>query len=140
MASPPKWLAELVDRVSEQIYAVDVLAPLGCHFYRNKTLNQWEVTLFASRTATIGGKQDGRVTASRFNVDLRRLLQVFPDSVECHWQALSLGPDDQLGPHLSIEGEYKGHLFWLRVLAVAPRQIDIGRTADAYSMRLVDHW
>lgn len=140
MADPPSWLADLVNNAATHVYAVDILAPLGCHYYHNRARDQWEVTLFASRTVTVGGKRDGRVTPSRFRTDLTGLMEIFGDEALCNWQALSLGPDDDLGPHISIESQFEDHSVWLRILATAPPRYEEGRSVHAYTMKLEDHW
>lgn len=140
MSAPPSWLAEMAEGVAATLYAVDVLAPLGCHRYHNRALDQWEVTLFAAKTETIGGRYDGRKSPSKFHVDVCALFELFTPVTAFHWQALSLGPDDDLGPHLSLEGVYQGHSVWLRILASAPSHYRIGRLADAYTLRLEDVW
>ncbi len=137
---PPSWLARLADNVASQFYAADILAPLGCHYYHNKALDQYEVTLFASRTEIVGGKFDGVQTESRFNLDLKGLMNLFRDVITCHWQPQLLGPDDELGPHISIEGTYENRSVWLRVLAKPPERYSAGREAIAYEMRLKDIW
>ncbi len=140
MSLPPAWLSDLADCVAEQFYATDVLAPLGCHYHHNRPLDQWEVTLFASRTEVVGGKLDGVTTTSGFSLDLKPIFRMFDEVINFHWQTVSMGPDDDLGPHVSIEGQNEGHSVWLRVLATPPAQFDTGRTLNAYSMRLEDAW
>lgn len=119
---------------------VDILAPIGCHCYHNRAIDQWELTLFASATETVGGQYDGRRTTSRFVLNLENILDNFDTVNKFHWQAHALGPLDDLGPHLSIEGTVDGHSVWLRVLASPPEEVDAGRTFEAYSLRLTDHW
>jgi hypothetical protein len=140
MPSPPDWLSHLADRVAEQFHATDVLSPLGCHFYHNLALDQWEVTLFASKTEIVGGKLDGVATTSNFSLDLKETFQVFDEVTNFHWQTASLGPDDDLGPHVSVEGLFEGNSVWVRVLSNPPAQFDTGRTLNAYSLRLEDVW
>ena len=57
MANPPDWLSELANAVAGDILPVDILAPVGCHYWTNGAI--WEVTLFVSKTETQGGACDG---------------------------------------------------------------------------------
>lgn len=138
MANPPEWLQDLTDRVAEAIEAVDVLAPLGCHYA--ETSEGWEITLFAASTEIIGGDQDGRRRPSRFFLDLDRVKSVF-ESVESYmWQAQGLGAMDDVGPHIAILGRYAGHPVWLRIPSVAPRQFPPGRRANVHQQNWEEVW
>jgi hypothetical protein len=119
---------------------LDVLAPLGCHYYYNEPAEQWEVALFASNTEVVGGKRDGSLKPSRFSVDLQRVIAEFDSVSALHWQTLSMGPADELGPHLSLEGTFESRSVWLRILAHAPARFESGRYFRLYEMRLEDIW
>jgi hypothetical protein len=140
MATPPSWLAQLANDVVGQMTPADVLAPVGCHHYHNQAHDQWEVTIFVANTETIGGPCDGRQSPSRFHLDVLGLLTMFEHAEQVHWQAHSLGEEDDLGPHFSIEGTYGGQSIWLRVLASAPEQFEAGRYYHANEMRMVEVW
>jgi hypothetical protein len=140
MTSPPHWLADLASEVTAQLAAVDVLAPIGCHYYYNGDEAQWEVTLFASNTETVGGPSDGRLTHSNFTANLSGLAGVFSAVFEFHWQALRLGDEDEIGPHISIEGLYRGEPVWLRLLATPPAQFEAGRILNTQELRLENRW
>ncbi len=127
MSNPPDWLASLTDQVAAVFVAVDLLAPLACHYSTNEGL--WEVTLFAAPTEIIGGPQDGRVRPSRFHLDVKPLLEQFDQVDSAYWQAQGLGRDDDLGPHFGIEGTYQGHHVWLRLPALPPKRFPPGRQA-----------
>ncbi len=140
MIRPPNWLAETVNRVATRFHSADSLAPLGCHYYHDEQHGIWEVTIFVSRTETVGGELDGKFTNSRFSVDLTGLESIFSEIERFSWQAASLGDDDDLGPHLAVEGRIKGHHVWLRIVANPPPQYEAGRIADAYDMQFRDRW
>lgn len=53
-------------------------------------------------------------------MDLKALWSAFDEIVEIHWNAHPLGPHDQDGAYVAVEGRYQGHEVWLRVLAEAP--------------------
>ena len=143
MASPPSWLARMTNRVAELICGIDVLAPIGCHYHCTRfPHNQWEVTLFVGKTEIVGGSQDGSQFSSPFTVDLEQLIAVFSEVTSFHWQALTVGAKDELGPHISVEGYFEGHSVWLRLLAEAPKQFDTSRHAHVESddVALHDIW
>ena len=76
-------------------------------------------------------------------VDLARSawrLGLFDEVKQFHWQALDLGPQDELGQHISLEGIYDGNSVWLRVLAEPPERFDNGRIANAYELDFKDVW
>lgn len=127
MSQPPEWMQPLADYVAAQFMAADVLAPIGCHFCEADGL--WEITLFSSQTEIVGGSQDGGIRPSRFHLDLKNLVDVFDSVDSMYWQAQGLGYEDQLGPHVGIEGMFEGRRVWLRVLAIPPRQFPPGRQA-----------
>jgi hypothetical protein len=130
----------MANEVAAQMQPLDLLAPLGCHHYHDRDRNQWEVTLFAANTATVGGRCDGQITPSKFSVDLCELQGIFTETKSVHWQSVSLGPGDQLGAHVSLEADYNGHSVWLRILASAPPHIQTGRTANANTMQIEEDW
>ena len=65
---------------------------------------------------------------------------LFDEVNQCYWQALAASPDDDLGAHLSLEGIYKEHSVWLRVLARAPEEMEHGREARPYVNEFMDQW
>jgi hypothetical protein len=138
MASPPIWLQELADGAAGCLTPVDLLSPLGCHFTQHDLL--WEVTLFASATEVVGGHRDGTERSSRFLVDVLALQRLFDEVEEVQWQPQRIGPDDDLGQHLSVVGRRAGEAVWLRVLSRAPRRFESGRQARVYEMLWAEKW
>lgn len=140
MTQPPNWLAELADVVATAIVGVALPAPIGCHFFRNELLNQWELTLFPGTTEIVGGKLDGRIKPSPFTLDLARLTWALDSLDRFHWQSHRLGADDELGPHVSLEGTHQGHAVWVRILAEAPEQFEISRRVHTAEQAIEDLW
>jgi len=138
MANPPEWLHQFADEVSAQLIGVEQLAPIGCHIYQGAGPS--EVTLFVSSTEVIGGVHDGRLRVSRFFVDLQALTQVFDSIRSFAWQAQGLGSQDDIGPHVAIEGDYRGHPVWLRIPAIAPKPFPAGRHAHAHLAQWEEVW
>lgn len=142
MKSPPEWLAELANLVASEMYPIDLLAPLGCHYHYNDEIDggQWEVTVFAGSTEIVGGEFDGMQQPSRFCLNLGSMLKYFGEVSTFHWQTAPVAEDDELGAHVAIEGTYKGQSVWLRVLAEAPERFECGRQANVYELRLEEVW
>jgi hypothetical protein len=138
MPSPPIWLQELADGAAGCLTPVDLLSPLGCHFTQQDLL--WEVTLFASRTEVVGGHRDGFERSSRFLVDVLALQRLFDEVEEVQWQPQRIGPDDDLGQHLSVVGRCAGEAVWLRILSRAPERFEAGRQARVYEMLWAEKW
>ena len=140
MTSPPSWLAKLTHRIASEIAPGDLMAPLGCHYYHEPLADQWEITLFASSTEIVGGEFDGNSHPSKFTVDIAALMKCFDVVERIHWQNLPIGEDDDLGQHLSIEGQFDDYNVWLRILATAPAQFSHGRRLSIYERKLEDLW
>ena len=140
MPTRPDWLERLANEVIRQIHAVDVLAPIGCHSFHNQEDDQWEVTVFASSTEIIGGRLDGKITSSKFALDVRGLYELFTDVTCIEWQSHQLGPEDELGAHILIEGTFEGFSICLRVLAQAPERFQVGRYVYTEESRLENVW
>lgn len=138
--TPPLWLEETVNQVTAQFHAMDFLAPIGCHYFHDESRDVWEVTLFVSQTETLGGEFDGKRTNSRFSLDLTGWESIFTEVHRFSWQAVSMGDDDDLGPHVSLEGRVNENDVWLRIVAEPPPQFEVGRIADTKRGRFFDLW
>jgi len=140
--SPPQWLERLTGLVIEAFHADDVMAPIGCHVHREdeEIDSQWEVTLFVSHTEFFGGAYDGQRAVSRYMLDLKRVMTAFDIVESFYWQAQSMAEDDQLGPHIGLEGEFEGNSVWLRITSEPPTQFEAGRTIDVYANVVEDNW
>lgn len=138
MTTPPTWLAEFADRVAALVLPVDVQAPVGCHFCCEAGV--WEVTLFMAKTEILGGPRDGLQRPSRFCLNLAELTALFASVSSFHWQAHSLGRRDDLGAHVSVEGEVAGQRVWLRIPARVPETLDIGVVVHRDDRRWKEAW
>ncbi|HAH44831.1 hypothetical protein [uncultured Gimesia sp.] len=130
----------MANQVASLMYDVDILAPIGCHFFHNSSRNEWEVTIFASNTEIVGGEWDGVLAPSKFCFNILNLGEIFEEVESIFWQALPVDYDDQLGCHISIEGKYEGERVWVRVLAEAPEEFEAGRRMQAYEFNLKEIW
>jgi hypothetical protein len=138
MPAPPEWLTEFANKVAAFVHPVDALAPLGCHYHQEGA--GWEVTLFAARTEIVGGPRDGQQRPSRFGIDVLGMCAVFQSVRAIEWQAQRFSARDELGPHLSIRGDYCGQHIWLRIPAFAPEQFPPGRQAVTFNGEWNEIW
>ena len=142
-ATPPRWIERLADLISRGFRSDDLLAPIGCHFHfqdDDAGHPQWEVTLFVSHTEFLGGARDGQVAVSRYMLDLKEVMTAFDAVNSFYWQAQTMADDDQLGPHIGLEGEFEGNSVWLRITSEPPAQFEAGRTVDLYADAVEDNW
>ncbi|QDT92917.1 hypothetical protein Pan161_45880 [Gimesia algae] len=140
MPAPPSWLKTMANQVASLMYDVDMLSPIGCHYFHNSSRNEWEVSLFASNTEIVGGEWDGVLAPSKFCFNILNLGEIFEEVETLYWQALPVDYDDQLGCHISIEGKYQGERVWVRVLAESPEEFGAGRRMQAYEFNLKEIW
>ena len=143
-ARPPHWLVQFADLATQAFHSDEMLAPVGCHFHRFEgekvSSSQWEITLFVSSTEVYGGALDGSCSVSPFMLDLRVLMDLFDSIESCYWQAQTMADDDQLGPHVGLEGLFEGHSIWLRITAEPPSQFESGRRVDLCAKVVKDCW
>ncbi|HUQ68862.1 MAG TPA: hypothetical protein VM165_05025 [Planctomycetaceae bacterium] len=138
MSNTPDWMRDFADAVASHLQPVDVMSPLGCHLHRS--VEAWEVTVFASSTEVVGGSRDGESRASRFHVDVLGVCQLFDELDGLSWQTHRLGQGDDLGPHIAIEGRVQGEPVWLRIPATAPKPFSPGRLAHANTQQWEEVW
>ncbi len=136
----PMWLNDFASTAAEHIHGVDVLSPLGCHCYHNKARDEFELTVFASRTQVVGGRLDGHEVSSSFDVNVGEIALLFDELPKIGWQALAKGTEDQLGPHVAFEGCYMGQAIWLRILSQPPDRFEHGRNLNVHTLKLEDLW
>ena len=141
-APPPQWLGRFANRAARAFHSEENLTPVGCHFHEHveAEISQWEVTLFVSSTEVYGGALDGQSTVSRFMIELRELMEAFDVIESFYWQAQKMADDDQLGPHVGVEGIVGGHSVWLRITAEPPDQFQPGQVFDVCANELEDRW
>jgi hypothetical protein len=138
MPRQPRKVRELANAVAREMMPHDVLAPIGCHCCFVDPV--WEVTVFPARTQIVGGPADGAERFSGFTLDALPMLERFDTVTSLNWQSLSAANEDELGPHLSVEGVYRGVPIWLRVLARAPKRFTAGRKAVVYDELFEEIW
>ncbi len=140
MSQPPAWLNGLANAAAQAMEPLNSkpLAPLACHYTSFEKV--WEITLFREATEVVGGPEDGSVKQSPIGVRICEILDLFQSVNSCNWQAHSHGDEDDLGPHLSVDGSYKGRRVWLRILAQAPRRFPPRRVTVRNKLINDDAW
>ncbi len=137
--TPSDWLTDLSTAVAECLVVAAGQMPIGAHVQAGED-EVPEVSLFFGATEIVGGAQDGRRRNAPFWLDLVGLLQVFKEVEEFAWQAASMGPDDDLGPHVSLSGRFDGRPVRVRVLAASPRQFPAAQTAESRRNAVANRW
>jgi hypothetical protein len=128
MSSVPAWLDSLVEGVAGAMTSHGVPGPVGFR-YRDDD-GMWEVIVYALPVEMVGGANDGGVVSPGFSLDLEGLRSSFSRVDDVTWNSEALGPADDDGPCVSIEGQFQGHEVWLRVLAYAPDDEEPGLKFD----------
>lgn len=140
MKDVPEWIQELVNRAANVLIGQEALGPIGCHFREGSEHEPWELTVFVSSMEVLGGQMDGVHFPARMFVDLQELFRLFDSVTNFYWQTAPAAADDELGAHISLEGEYMEHWVWLRILSKAPKRFPAGRSLDAFTLQLRDRW
>ena len=140
MISPPAWLRWFVSDAIRGIVERQLTAPIGCHFFHDQESDIWEISLFVSRTEVCGGRADGKQVPSGLQVDIRAVCSAFDFPPAAHWQAEKISHEDELGSHLSFEGNARGYCVWLRILQNSPDWTSPGRLINAQTGSIEDVW
>lgn len=114
ISDAPDWLHDLAESVAGHITADSAAGPLRFRWREEDGL--WELVMYPRPVELVGGANDGAVVDPGFSLDLEGLRGEFEQVIACSWQSLGF-PDD--GPQVSIEGVYRGHEVFVRVLACA---------------------
>jgi hypothetical protein len=128
---PSSWMTELVEAVADCMEAYSPMGALGWRYHEDDELV--ELIVYPTPVELVGGEHDGAIVLPGFSLDVQALQTVFERVTALHWYAQGIGPDDEDGPHLSLEGTFQGHLVWLRVLAEAPDDEEPGLQLDMSS-------
>jgi hypothetical protein len=110
------WLDVLVDEVGACITANDVVGSLGCRYGVEDGFVH--VLVYPTPVELVGGATDGAVVDADFSLDLEQLRKLFDQVADFGWRAL--GHHDPGGPHVWVEGVYRGRETLVQIMAVAP--------------------
>lgn len=130
MTTTPEWIRQLVESVSNVTVAISDETELGCHVYRNQSgaVDEWEITLFGEPNS-LGGRLASYSANPVLSVDTLALAMIFDTILSCRWQSGKINHQDDLGPHLSVEGILHGEAVWLRIAGQKPEAI----SGDAFN-------
>lgn len=121
MMITPGWIHQLVESVTEVTTAISDKAELGCHVFRNESgdCHEWEITLYGEPDS-MGGRLASYASAPVLSVDALAVAMIFDTILSCRWQTGQVNSQDDLGPHLSVEGILNGEAVWLRIVGQKP--------------------
>ena len=94
---------------------------IGCHSIQIEGV--WEISVFGSNGAVSERQRTRRKRPLPFVANLPAVMKLFDQVEECRWQALAYSKDDELGPHVSLRGDYEGRKVWLRILSRPPKRV-----------------
>lgn len=120
------WLDHLLEVVAGCVEADSTMGPLGLRYREEESF--WEVWAYPTPVELVGGAHDGEVVVPGFRLDLEALRAAFESVVAFGWDALGL--NDPGGPHIYIEGVFRGREVLLQVLAQAPAGEEPGLKFD----------
>lgn len=120
---PPAWIEALVDVV---VGCMEAHSPMGSVRWRYR-----EEEALGERVVypTPWSSSVGQQTALWWSPDFRwicTLLAAFEHVTALQWCPHGFGPYDPDGPCISLEGLYRGHQVWLRMLAERPEDAEPG--------------
>jgi hypothetical protein len=121
------WLDLLQDAVAACVEADSPMGPLGLRYREEDGF--WEVWVYPTPVELVGGAHDGAVVEPGFSLDLEQLRAAFESISDFGWNALGLNDPD--GPHVYVEGIFRGREVFLQVLAHAPEGEEPGLRLDA---------
>ena len=129
MSDVPPWMGSLVEIVAGAIASrTGDPGPIGFRFRQDD--GTWELIVYTLPVKLVGGAHDGGLAAPGFSLDLEGIRSAFRRVDDSSWNAQGLGPEDDDGPCVSIEGLFEGQEVWLRVLAYAPEDEGPGMKID----------
>jgi len=125
---PEAWLEDLIDLVGNCIEAHSLAGPAAWRYWMEDDLNH--LIFYPTTVKLIGGEWDGEEVLPGFSLDVQTLLSAFQEVEAVYWNSQGMGPYDDEGPRISIEGIYQGHDVWLRILAEPPEDEEPGMELD----------
>lgn len=124
MMNAPEWVQQLVNSVADAMTSINSDVELGCHVYQNDSSDtgEWEITVFGEPIG-LGGRLSAYAMDPVFSIDAFAVATAFDTVLSCRWQTGQIDAEDDLGPHLSIEGIHHGEPVWLRIVSQKPKTI-----------------
>ena len=125
------WLLGLVRAIADTMIAGRTTPPLGYRYSDQET--PWVVDVFPRMLEIVGGAQDGARLVAEFAIDVEQLRSLFEEIDELAWVSQSEAHSD--GPHLTLQGNNRGHKVVVRILAFAPEDDEPGMRVDAQNFQ-----
>jgi len=122
------WLEALIATIGDCLTAHSPMGPLGWYAYEEGDMT--ELVIFPKTVLFVGGEMDGELGVPGFSFDVQTLLTSLERVDAVQWNSQGMGPHDEEGARLSIEGIYQGHEVWIRILAEAPEGEEPGMEVD----------
>ena len=107
----------MLEAVSACVEADSPLGPLGLRYREEDGF--WGVGIYPTPVELVGGAHDETLVAPGFSLDLEQLCSAFDAIVAFGWNALGLHDPD--GPHVYVEGVYRGARSFCRCWPGPPR-------------------
>lgn len=128
----PEWMQPLIDAVAANMAAHGPESPLGLRYRQLDDV--WDLLVYPMPIEMIGGAHDGGRASPSFSLDLEGVRSALSRVESIAWDAHGAGPDnDEVGPCISIRGQFAAFQVWLRVLAHAPADVGPAVKVDATS-------
>ncbi|HUY90751.1 MAG TPA: hypothetical protein VMV10_18600 [Pirellulales bacterium] len=125
------WVDELMQAVSGCISVDEPIGPLACRYLAED--GTIDVLVYPTPVEIVGGADDGQIVDADFDLDLIRLRELFSSVADIGWSALGL--NDEGGPHIWVEGVFRGQPVFLQVLSQAPDDEEPGMKLDTIRKR-----
>lgn len=125
------WVDDLMQAVSGCIRVDEPIGPLACRFLAEDGVV--DVLVYPTPVEIVGGADDGEIVDPDFDLDLIRLRELFSSIADFGWSALGL--NDEGGPHIWVEGVFRGQPVFLQVLSTAPDDEEPGMKLDTIRKR-----
>ena len=126
-----RWSQALVNEVSACLEVISPMGPMGYRYHVEEDLVA--IKVYPTPVELIGGPDDGGRVDPDFHIDLGELSNVFEDVLHMGWNAL--GMNDEEGPHILVEGKFRGQDVYLQVLARAPDDEEPGLKLNVTQFR-----
>lgn len=125
------WVDDLMQAVSDCIRVDEPIGPLACRYLAEDGMV--DVLVYPTPVEIVGGADDGEIVDADFDLDLIRLRELFSSVADFGWSALGL--NDEGGPHVWVEGVFRGQTAFLQVLSRAPDDEEPGMKLDTIRKR-----
>lgn len=132
MNHSPTWIDSLIMHILSCMEGHSITGGISSRHRQEEEL--LELIIHPTSIELVGGAEDGAEVTPGFSLDVQLLMTAFEQVNAIHWIAHGFGPFDLEGPNISIEGIYKSHQVWVRILAYPPEDEPPGIYLDALTM------